>query len=59
MDKINSSQILVKGIRLTAKKLNSLDSEILKRIKDTKVKQGDLLSLKSINQNDLRTVVQL
>lgn len=58
MAKIKSSQILVKGAKLMGRKL-SASPRIISLIDETKRKQIEILKLKEVDQERLRTVVQL
>jgi hypothetical protein len=58
MTKIKSSQILVKGAKLMGRKL-SASPRIISLIDETKRKQIEILKLKEVDQERLRTVVQL
>lgn len=59
MQKLQSSQILIKNARLTAEKLSEKNPIITKLIEDIKNKQAEVLKLKEVDQDRLRMVVQL
>ena len=57
MDKLQISEILVKGARLEAVKLN--ETNVAGLINETKQLQAEVLKLKEVDQEMLRMVVQL
>lgn len=57
MHKLQISEILVKGAKLEALKLNEKSAATL--IKETKQRQAEVLKLKEVDQERLRMVVQL
>ena len=59
MAKLQASQILVKDAKLTVEKISEKNVAVTKLIDDTKQKQSEILKLKQVDQDSLRTVVQL
>jgi hypothetical protein len=59
MVKVQLNQILVKGAKLSANKLNGQDPAIIKLIEITKEKQVSVLKLKEVDQESLKMIVQL
>jgi hypothetical protein len=57
MDKLQISEILVKGAKLEAVKLN--EKNVAQLIDETKQKQAEVLKLKEVDQESLKMVVQL
>lgn len=55
--KLQKDDILKKDARLTARQLDEKD--VTKLIEETKRKQDEVLSLKDVNEDSLRAVVQL
>jgi hypothetical protein len=57
MNKLQISEILVKGARLEAIKLN--EKNVAQLIDETKQQQAEVLKLKEVDQESLKMVVQL
>jgi len=59
MKKLQITQILVKGAKLNAVKLDEANRAVTKIINATKQRQTEVLKLKEVDQERLRMVVQL
>ena len=59
MSKVNASQILKQGAQLTVVKLSPDDSNVKKMIEETRQRQEEVLKLKEVDQEGLKTVIQL
>lgn len=58
MDKLSLTRILIKDAKLRVVKLGNSES-VTKLIDETRKRQGEVLKLKEVNQENLRLVVQL
>lgn len=58
MGKLQVSQILVKGAKLSAVKLNETNVNVTNLINKIKQKQAEVLKLKEVNQEKLYVIIQ-
>ena len=58
MEKLQVSQILVKGAKLSAVKLNETNVNVTNLINETKQKQAEVLKLKEVDQKGLYVIIQ-
>lgn len=58
MEKLQVSQILVKGAKLSAVKLNETNVNVTNLINKIKQKQAEVLKLKEVNQEKLYVIIQ-
>lgn len=59
MEKLQASQILIKGAKLTPVKLDESDETIKELMNETRRRQDDIIKLKEVDEDRLRMIIKL